>query len=341
MANESPSREARGPVDEHRVPSAPGRSVTVYNEYEHGPHGYGRISAAIKRVSWGAIFAGTVVAVVTQFLLNLLGLGIGLTTLEFAGGDDTAGGFGMAQGIWTVVSALIALFTGGWVAGRLAGMPRKTDGMLHGVVTWALTTLLTLFLLTTGVGAIVSGTTSLLSQGINLAGQGISQGVTAVAPEAADVIRDEVDLSSIQQQAQDLLRDIATDPSQAGAAIEEAIDETFGGPGPVTGANRQELIDTIVAQTDLSEAEARQAVSRWEEQYEQARQQITQAAESVREDAPEIAEDVADYVGSAALIAFFALLLGVVAAAVGGAVGSPEDLPAEAVGRPEATGRHV
>ena len=79
-------------TEEHRVPSVPGRRVTVYNEYEHGPHGYGRISAAIKRVSWGAIFAGAVVAIVTQFLLNLLGLGLGLTTFEFTGGDDTPGG---------------------------------------------------------------------------------------------------------------------------------------------------------------------------------------------------------------------------------------------------------
>jgi len=337
MATDQTHTEDHGRVEEHRVHSVPGRRVTVYNEYEHGPHGYGRISAAIKRVSWGAIFAGAVVAIVTQFLLNLLGLGLGLTTFEFVGGDDTAGGFGMAQGIWTVVSALIALFTGGWVAGRLAGMPRKTDGMLHGVVTWALTTLLTLYLLTTGVGAIVSGATSLLSQGINLAGQG----VTAVAPEAADVIQEEVDLSGIQQQAQELIADIATNPAQAGQAIEEAVNETFGGPGPVTGANRQELIDTIVARTDLTEAEAREAVNQWETQYEQARQQVTQTAESVREGAPGVAEDAADYVGSAALIAFFALLLGVVAAAAGGAVGSPEDLPVEAVGRPEATGRPV
>ena len=341
MATDTPSEQYVEHAEAHRVPSVPGRSVTVYNEHEHGPTDYGRISAAIKRVSWGAIFAGAVVAVVVQFLLNLLGLGIGLTTLEFVGGDDSAGGFGMAQGIWTVISALIALFSGGWVAGRLAGMPRKTDGMLHGVVTWALTTLLTLYLLTTGVGAIVSGATSLLGQGINLAGQGISQGVSAVAPEAARVIRENVDITSIQQQAQDLIRDIATNPAQAGTAIEDAVDETFGGPGPVTGANRQELIDTIVAETDLTEAEARQAVSQWENQYEQARQQVTQTAESVRQDAPQVAEDAADYVGTAALIAFFALLLGMGAAAFGGAVGSPEDLPAEAVGRPEATGRHV
>ncbi len=319
------------------MPSAPGRSVTVYNEHEHGPTGYGRISAAIKRVSWGAIFAGAIVAVVVQFLLNLLGLGIGLTTFEFASADDSVTGFGMAQGIWAVISALIALFVGGWVAGRLAGMPRKTDGMLHGVVVWALTTLLTLYLLTTGVGRIVSGATSLLGQGLDLA----AQGVTAVAPEAANVIREEVDLSGIQSQAGRLLRDVATSPGDAAADVENAIDRTFGGNGPVDAGNRQDLIETVAARTGMTEAEAERSVNQWERQYNQARRQVGQTVDSLRADAPDVAEDAADYVGSAALIAFFALLLGMIAAAIGGSVGSPEDLPAEAVGRPETTGRHV
>ncbi len=316
-------------VEEHHVPSAPGRSVTIYDEYEHGPHDYGRLSAAIKRVSWGAIFAGAVVAIITQFLLNLLGLGIGLTTFEFASPDDSAAGFGMAQGIWAVISALIALFIGGWVAGRLAGMPRKTDGMLHGVVTWALTTLLGLYLLTTGVGSIVSGTTHLIGQGINLA----AQGVTAVAPEAANVIEQEVDLSGIKSQAQRLLQDIVATPGDAGADVENAIDRTFGGNGPVTGANREELIQTVAARTGMTEAEARQSVNQWEQQYDQARSQVSQAVSSVQENAPEIADDAADYVGGAALIGFFALLLGMIAAAVGGSIGSPEDLPVAAAER--------
>lgn len=319
------------------MPSLPGRSVTVYSEYEHGPHGYGRISAAIKRVSWGAIFAGAVVAVVVQFLLNLLGLGIGLSTFEFASADDSIGGFGMTQGIWTVVSALVALFVGGWVAGRLAGMPRKTDGVLHGIVTWALTTLLTLYLLTTGVGRVVSGATSLLGQGLNLA----AQGVTAVAPQAGDVIPQEVDLSGIKNQAQQLLRDVAVSPGDAATDVENAIDRTFGGNGPVDAGNRQDLIETIVARTGMTEEEAERAVNQWERQYNQARQQVVQTADSIQADAPDVAESAADYVGTAALIAFFALLLGAGAAAIGGAVGSPEDLPAEAVGQPEVTGRHV
>lgn len=306
-------------VDEHHVPPYPSRHLT-----------------AVTRISWGAIFAGAIIAVVMQFLLNLLGLGVGLTTFEFTGNDDSAGGFGMAQGIWTIISALIALFAGGWVAAHLAGMPRRTDGILHGAVTWALTTLLTLYILTTGVGAIVSGTTSLLSQGMNLAGQGVA----AVAPGAATVIQENVDLSGLKRQGQALVADIAANPSQAGAAIDSAIDETFGGPGPISASKRQELIDTIVAQTGMSEAEARESVRQWESQYEQARQQITQASESVREQAPAVAESAADYVGGAALIAFFAILLGLVAAAAGGAVGAPREYPDGTAGR-AAAGRYV
>ena len=150
-----------------------------------------------------------------------------------------------------------------------------------------------------------------------------------------------MDLGDIKAQAQALLRDIATSPADAGADLESAIDRTFGGDGPVAVADREELIETVAARTGVTEAEARQSVDQWERQYEQARQGVAQAAETVQERAPEVAEDAARYVGSAALIAFFALLLGMVAAAVGGSVGSPEDLPAEAIGRPEATGRHV
>ncbi len=320
-------------VEQHHVPSPPDRSITVYDEYEHGPHDYGRLSAAIKRVSWGAIFAGAVVAIITQFLLNLLGLGIGLTTFEFASPDDSAAGFGIAQGIWAVVSALIALFAGGWVAGRLAGMPRKTDGMLHGVVTWALTTLLGLYLLTTGVGRVVSGTTSMIGQGLDLAGQGITAVATSVAPEAANAIEQNVDLSDIKGQAERLLRDVAASPGDARADLEDAIDRTFGGNGPVDGSNREELIETVAARTGVSEAEATQTVDQWEREYDRARRGISQTVNDIQEDAPEIADTTADYLGGAALISFFALLLGMIAAAVGGSVGSPEDLPARAARR--------
>ncbi|TIX79823.1 MAG: PhnA-like protein, partial [Mesorhizobium sp.] len=42
----------------------------------------------LNKVSWGAIFAGVVVALVTQVLLTMLGAGIGIATLDPGTGDN-------------------------------------------------------------------------------------------------------------------------------------------------------------------------------------------------------------------------------------------------------------
>ena len=41
----------------------------------------------INRVAWGAIFAGVVVALIVQVMLTMLGVGIGMATLDPASGD--------------------------------------------------------------------------------------------------------------------------------------------------------------------------------------------------------------------------------------------------------------
>jgi hypothetical protein len=303
-----------------------------HHAYEYGPADYGRVSAALKRVSWGAIFAGAVVAAVTHFLLYLLGIGIGLETFDPATEGDSARGFGIGQGVWLVVSGLLALFAGGWVAGRLAGMPRRVDGALHGLVTWGLATILGVYFLASGIGTVLSGVRSAIGEGASLVGQGVA----AAAPAAADALGDgaqQLDLSGIEAQAEALLRDVGTSPGDAGDDIDEAIDEAFAGSGPVDQQAREELVQTLAAETDLSEAEARQTVNDWEAQAQDLRQRAEGAVQTVREGAPGVAEDAAEVLGTAALWSFFALLLGAGAALLGGLLGSPHDLPATAVRR--------
>lgn len=305
-----------------------------HHAYEYGPTDYGRVSAALKRVSWGAIFAGAVVAAVLHFLLYLLGVGIGLETFDPETEGDSVSGFGIGQGVWLVVSGLIALFAGGWVAGRLAGMPRRVDGALHGLVTWAVGTILALYFLVSGIGTVFSGLQSVIGQGAGLVGQGIEAAAPRVA-DAAGAQLQQVDLSGIQREAETLARDVATSPGDAGDDLQATINRTLG-EGSVTEAGREELVETLAARTDLSEAEARQTVSQWEAQAEQARQRLQQTVDTVQARAPGVAEDAADAIGTGALWAFFALLLGAVAAGVGGLLGSPHDLPATAVRRESA-----
>ena len=42
----------------------------------------------LNKVNWGAIFAGAVIALVIQFLLSLLGVGIGAATLDPSTGNN-------------------------------------------------------------------------------------------------------------------------------------------------------------------------------------------------------------------------------------------------------------
>lgn len=140
----------------------------------------------VRLVSWGAIFAGAIVATVLQMMLGLLGLSIGLAVtdpMEMQGGD--AWGMGIGSYIWWICSGIISLFIGGWAAARLAAVPRRLIGALHGLVVWALATLFLAYLLTTTVGNIMGGAFNVLDDSMTSAGQAQSTGQTGQSGQAA------------------------------------------------------------------------------------------------------------------------------------------------------------
>ncbi len=121
--------------------------------------------AGFKRVSWGAIFAGTAAALMGYLVLSLLGLGIGLGSFNVGtANQSTAQGIGIGAAIWMAVVMIIALFFGGWVSARLAGMPFAADSILHGVVSFSLFVIVLVLLLVTGVGNVIGGAGSMLTQ---------------------------------------------------------------------------------------------------------------------------------------------------------------------------------
>ena len=90
------------------------------------------------RVSWGAILAGVAAALVTQLLLNVLGIGIGLSALDVdqTADNPSAGGFSLTAGIWFVITGILASLLGGVVAGRLSGTSDDNTARWHGFVSW-------------------------------------------------------------------------------------------------------------------------------------------------------------------------------------------------------------
>lgn len=143
----------------------------INNPPSYTPNSY----QAHKRNSWGAIFGGSVIALAVQLLLATFGMAIGLSTIAVSTEEETAKGVGIGAAIWWLISALAALFVGGFVAGRLCGFKRRWDGLLHGALTWALVTLASIVLLTTALGSIIGGAWNVMQTGATVASKASEQ----------------------------------------------------------------------------------------------------------------------------------------------------------------------
>jgi hypothetical protein len=125
-------------------------------------------------IRWGAIIAGVVSGTASYLLLALLGVAVGLTAVD-PNAAEPVGRVPLATGIWTGISMLVGAFIGGYVAGHMSGLSRSIDGMLHGFVSWAVTTLLYAVLATTAVSALLGGTFKILGQGLQTGASAAAQ----------------------------------------------------------------------------------------------------------------------------------------------------------------------
>lgn len=323
----------------------------------------------MNRISWSAVFAGVLVAIVTQILLTLLGLGIGLGTIDPVEERNPMAGLGIGSAIWYIVSSLLSLFIGSWVAGRLGSTPRSFDGMIHGVLTWCLVTLLTIYFLTTTLGSIIGGVGRLMSGIVKTAGSGIA----AVAPGIGNAVQDQLqanginlddmNLTDLKNEVNSALRqtgDPALNPnalerkanqasSQAGdaadraAANPQAADDIAGnffsrlfkqGQATANQVDREDAVNVVMKRTGKSRAESEQLVDNWINTYQQAAAQFKQTTKEAEVKARHIADDAASAASKAAIYGFFGLLIGVVASGFGAKLGTDSKDDHDAYDRP-------
>ena len=149
-----------------QVPTMPTAEYTRFRDMDFGDStSMQRSVVYLRRTSWGAIFAGAVIAIVTHMMLSLLGAGIGLVTMgNEPQNQPSAGALSTAAGVWMAISALISLFIGGLVAGRLSGVALPMEGILHGLAVWAVTTLFSIYIITTSAASLAGGALSTLGQ---------------------------------------------------------------------------------------------------------------------------------------------------------------------------------
>ena len=181
----------------------------------------------VQRIRWSAVIAGLFIAVGTQVLLGLLGAAIGLTAIDASDARPLAG-LGLGAGIYMAVASLVALFVGGYAAAKLSGSIRRVDGVLSGVLTWATSLVVTLFLL----GGLAGGAAGAFSN------------MVRVDPDAP-TLRQGIDVRAPGNEARldDLARRNVDDGARAawgafGGAVISLLAAVVGGAVGAVGASR-------------------------------------------------------------------------------------------------------
>ena len=171
------------------------------NRIEFGRNRLGLSPA--RSISWSAILAGVAVTLGISLLLALLGAGLGAGSVNPLHESNPFEGLGKGALIWMVISGIVAFFAGGWTAGFGSGwVTTRRESAIHGVVTWAVASILTVGLITGAAGSLLSGSTSLIGQTISGGAKAASQSPQISARLREELEKRGIDVNSIQQQAQ-------------------------------------------------------------------------------------------------------------------------------------------
>lgn len=266
-----------------------------------------------RAASWGAIFAGTITALAITFALSMLGASMGIAQVDAQSAnplDGVAGTFGISS----VVTMVISLAAGGFVAGRLAGVAGFTHGFLAWAVCLAITVLIGSMAISTAartsaaaVGAVASGAGSV----VGAVGSAAGSSASAIAGAINEDLIDDFDMDQTRNDLREALRNTDIEALQprrlepviadARRDITAAARELAFNPGDFSriveelGTKLKERADGIAGDIDrddvvtaltnngMTRAEAERAADRAIETYDNARDAIVNRVNSANE----------------------------------------------------------
>jgi hypothetical protein len=258
-------------------------------------------------VTWSAIIAGAVIGLAASIALMILGAGVGLALYDpWAPVGAEAKQLSIGAVVWFITAQLWGLFVGGYAAGRLRRLATTltTDetrfrDAAHGAAVWALALVIGIAL--SGMAAMSAVRTT--AQTAAAAGSGV---VTAGA-----TVVDQGEIGLIMRQL--------TVGEQPGAADQKPLSQEIADvlrrswtKGEMAASDRDYLAGVIAHRTGISEAEAKDRVTKGE-------QQVREAVKQAEVQAREVADKAKKAGTFTAFWGFIALLLGCTGA-VGGAL---------------------
>ena len=272
-------------------------------------------------VSWGAVLAGAAAAAALSFILLILGVGLGLSSVSPWSFNATA--IGVSTIAWLAFMQLAASGIGGYMAGRLRvkWSSIHTDEVhfrdtAHGLLAWAVATLLTVALLAGGTRAVLSGAIDAGSGVAAAVGPAVGAGAAAAGAKAGEGSANPLDYFSDM-----LLRAApAAGTGEAGSTVADQrveIGKIFAtglSTGSLAADDRAYLGQVVASRTGLTQAEAE---ARVDAVYARA----AKAAADAKAKAQQAADTARKAGAHTALWMFVALLLGAFVASLAATFG--------------------
>ena len=137
-------------------------------------------------LNWSAIFAGWVVATGVAWLLYVLGLAVGFSSVDLSHAESMTRAWGVGTRTWLVLTAAVSLFMGALFASWIDGKANATFGLLNGIAVWGLSSTVGAVLLSLGFANALQGGASLLKSAAPSASAALVQSLDPSASPQTD-----------------------------------------------------------------------------------------------------------------------------------------------------------
>lgn len=223
---------------------------------------------------WSNLFGGTVIVIALTAILHLLGIALGFNILSYSN-DINYTGMSMGLFIWLAITTIVALFAGGFFSGLGIEKGRVYFlAPLQAIIIWALSTIVTVTLATSGVGSLLSGATNLTAGTLTMMGN--------AAPQMNVSSKDAQSLyGNLKETISNKLEGYKIDPASTQTTVIYVQQYLNAKNQEEKDAVRKKIVTLLSENSQMTAAEANDTLTKWEQSYEQLKNTLIDSARSV------------------------------------------------------------
>jgi hypothetical protein len=289
-----------------------GDQSTMQNPINYPERNIGVEESGVSAVAWSSIIGGALGAVSVTLIVLALGSGLGFASVSpWPRGGVSATTFGAMTAIWFIVVQWLSAAFGGYLAGRLRARWTHIHGdesyfrdTAHGVLAWALASVLVVTVLSSAVASIVSGTARAVSSAGAMAAPSLTAATTAMGRAGGGGSGDPAAYFTDTLFRSD---HPTANPGETRAESGRILLTALGADG-VSAADKAYLAQIVATNTGLSATDAAKRVDDVIDQIKKAEAKLRQEADAARK--------------TAAYVSLFTALSMLIGAFIAGAAGA-------------------